>query len=148
VRATQAQRARQLEAWRGVSNLLGRLWPDGRVHLFGRCVRGGVLERLCACGVQGACTSPRRRSARASHHTRAARCCACGAAVTCRSAANELDVGASNDLDVCLELAEVGDSQEERSECWQGGACGGGGGGFTRCPHASARAAGDGRTCT
>lgn len=32
------------------------------------------------------------------------------------SGANELDIGGNNDLDVCLELAEVGDSKEERGE--------------------------------
>lgn len=37
------------------------------------------------------------------------------------SGANELDIGGNNDLDVCLELAEVGDSKEERGERWRQG---------------------------
>jgi len=41
--------------------------------------------------------------------------------VTC-SGANELDIGGNNDLDVCLELAEVGDSKEERGE-WSSCCC-------------------------
>lgn len=32
------------------------------------------------------------------------------------SGANELDIGDNNDLDVCLELSEIGDSKEERGE--------------------------------
>ena len=37
-------------------------------------------------------------------------------ALTLCSGANELDIGGNNDLDVCLELADVGDSKEERGE--------------------------------
>jgi hypothetical protein len=32
------------------------------------------------------------------------------------SGANELDIGGNNDLDVCLELSEIGESKEERGQ--------------------------------
>lgn len=36
------------------------------------------------------------------------------------SGANELDIGGNNDLDVCLELNELGDTKEERGESGAG----------------------------